>query len=74
LIIGVTGGLGSLISEILKFSGANVDGIGSQIEWLNQSNLNKYYNYKNNNYKNEMSRDRKSYDFVFDAADGKRYN
>ena len=39
LIVGATGGLGSLAVQYLNAAGANVDGIASQNEWLEKKFL-----------------------------------
>ena len=70
MVIGVTGGLGSLISNIIQLNGGIVDGIGGHNEWMNDMELNQYYNYHDKLYKDKISEDH--YDFIFDAADGKR--
>ena len=72
LIVGATGGLGSLAVQYLNAAGANVDGIASQNEWLEKLPLQRYFNYSNKNFKNELEED--YYDLVLDCADGKCYN
>ena len=67
LIIGVSGGLGSILAEILAENNAGViDGIGNGTP--NDLPLRKNLSYKDENYKIQLELD--DYDLVFDAADG----
>jgi len=70
LIIGVSGGLGSILAEILAEHNAGViDGIGNGTP--NDLPLRKNLSYKDENYKSQLELD--DYDLVFDAADGSAY-
>ena len=67
LIIGVSGGLGSVLAEILAENNAGVvDGIGNGSS--QDLPLRKNLCYKDDDYKNQLEFN--DYDLVFDAADG----
>ena len=70
-MIGATGGLGSLATKILKANGAKVDGVGSNQKWLNSLELERTFDYNMSSYRDTLEVD--AYDYVFDCADGKRY-
>ena len=70
LVIGASGGVGSLLVQILNENGAGViDGIAGSISALEPLPLRKAISYKVDDYKSELKQN--DYDFVFDCADGK---
>ena len=69
LVIGATGGIGSLLVQILNQNNSKfIDGIGGNQEDLEKLPLRKKLNYKNELYKSELEQN--DYDFIFDCADG----
>ena len=70
LIIGATGGLGSLATKILQANCAKVDGVGSNQKWLDDLELNRTFDYNMSSYRDTLEVD--AYDYIFDCADGKR--
>ena len=70
LVIGATGGIGSILVQILEQNGAQlIDGIGSSLSDMDQLPLRKRLSYKDPDFKDKLTEN--DYDFVFDAADGK---
>ena len=68
LIIGATGGLGTVLAQLLVQNHATVDCIGG-FGVDKMENVRSRLSYHTNGYQNEL--DDNEYDYVFDCADGK---